>query len=420
MDILFSAHIKNTGQDNVVKAILELLSNQKNKPVVFLKEDKYPNTVPKEYQSIHELKQLPDNKYDLILAYNKVGLEQIKAFAGKSGTPVIYMVNASDIEKEYLDDTSKFSRIILLGPLQDFPQALLHKEVMVPLKLPVPICKANSFGFKDKKRPKILIDIEHRNIQYSPLYRIAPLLNTLPNFGIKILSSQALPKIFNSHIGILDRDKSDVEKLIDESDIVIGSGNGIRQAISLCKPCIVVGAGGYGGIITPEIFELQNKNGFQGRVGSYLNEHLPEKLILEDILDLLEWGNERVDRIVQANRQLLKRRNDLAQKQLNSLIEKVIKEHQLLNGQIEQVGLKLSGAFSIAPFSKEKFILTNIQTQQVHSQIEKEEAEIINLFKQGRTVKDARMKSGYEEEPEVFNGFVRELVNEKILLVHGN
>lgn len=203
MDILFSAHIKNTGQDNVVKAMLELLSNQKNKPVVFLKEDKYPNTVSKEYQSIHEPKQLPDNKYDLILAYNKVGLEQIKAFAGKSGTPVIYMVNASDIEKEYLDDTSKFSRIILLGPLQDFPQALLHKEVMVPLKLPVPICKTNSFGFKDKKRPKILIDIEHRNIQFSPLYRIALLLNTLPNFKIKILSSQALSKIFNSHIDIL-------------------------------------------------------------------------------------------------------------------------------------------------------------------------------------------------------------------------
>ena len=292
---------------------------------------------------------------------------------------------------------------------------------MVPIQLPVVFSKAKSFEIKDKKRPKILINIEHRNIQYSPLYRIAPLLNTLANFEIKILPGhKALPKIFNPHISILNKCKANVEKPVGESDVVIGSGNGIRQAISLCKPCIVVGERGYGGTITPESFELQNKNGFQGRVGGHLNEHLPGKLILEDVLDLLEWEQEKVNELVNGNWQLLKKENDRLQKQIGNLFENVVKGHQLLNGQIGKASLKLSGAFQVAPVSKEIFNLTDSLTRKVHSQIEKEEADIINLFKGGSTIKNAMMQSGYEEEPELFNDFVKELVNEKILLVDGS
>ena len=178
--------------------------------------------------------------------------------------------------------------------------------------------------------------------------------------------------------------------------------------------------GGIGGIITPENFGLQNKNGFQGRVGAHLNEHLPGKLILEDVLDLLEWEQEKLNELVNGNWQLLKKENDRLQKQIGNLFENVVKGHQLLNGQIGKASLKLSGAFQVAPVSKEIFNLTDSLTRKVHSQIEKEEADIINLFKGGSTIRNAMMQSGYEEEPELFNDFVKELVNEKILVVDGS
>ena len=421
MDILFSAHIKNREQAGISQAILEMLSSQQNKLVIFTGKNKYSKAIADKYESIRELTGLQRNPFDLILAYTPTGLQQLKPFARQSGIPIIHLINVQDIEQGYPNDLSPCSKIILLNAPNDYPGALFQKGLMVSVQLPLKLGDANCFEIKDRKTPRLLVCIENRNLEYTPLYRLVPLLNTLVNFKINILyGDKPLPHIFNSNINLLEKSKADVEKVFEESDIVIGSGNNARLAVSKCKPCIIAGEQGYGGIIDPESFELQHVNDFRGRLGGHLNEHLPEKLILEDILDLLEWDQEKVNEIVQANRQLLKKGNGRVQKQFSGLIEKVVKGHQLLNGQIACACLKLSGAFSIAPFSEGKYVLANAQTRQVHSHIEKEEAGIIRLFEAGSTVKEAMLKSGYEEEPGLFNRFVHELVNEKILVIDGN
>ncbi len=298
---------------------------------------------------------------------------------------------------------------------------LLQPDFIFPWRMSVAIPNIKKYRIDNPEKPKILVIVSHQNTLFSPLYQLVPWLNKLLNFDIKVVSdNKALAKMLNPNVKVIAKKGTEIDQLISATDMVVGNGDAAQMAIALGKPVIVAGERGYGGLINPETFLLQYHNHFQGRIGGELGEFIPEKLLMDDILDLLEWGSERVNKIVKANHQLLKKESAKQEKAFLDFLQLTVNTHGQLTNGLWAMELKLSSAWQLLPLTQEKFILKNKQTGHVHSYFEKEEAEIILLFNKGIALKKALKASGYEEEPDLFAEFVQDLTHEKILVAYGN
>ena len=417
MKILIASYIKNKEQANRCLALLDILGQDNNKVDLQLSAGKKILELFHNYKLITGDDLNSADKYDIILAYNKAGLNKAKKYAEKNQLPLIYLIGGNEITKEYPNDFRLISRILLLNDYDNSSKNILPNELTEILCLSINLKRKRNYKIQNRKKPVIFIDIESGK-DISPLYQIVPTINALINCEVNILlSSKIFPKIFNPNIKVMHRDDAVAQELTTKTDIIIGSGKTIENGIGSCKPCIIIGSRGYGGIVAETNFTIQYKTNFQGRIGGELGEYIPEKLLMDDVLNILERGDEKVNMDVQENCDLLKQEYANTIKQLDNLLKKEIKQYKILSSNLHAVKLKLSGGFRFVPFSKTHSMLTNVLTRQNHSTIEKEEYEIINLFRNGKKVEDAIKESGYEEQPELFTEFVEELIKEKILVV---
>ena len=65
---------------------------------------------------------------------------------------------------------------------------------------------------------------------------------------------------------------SETGKLIEEADLIIGSGITAYEGVARRKPVIVVGDYGLGGLVTPDTFRSQYNNRFKGRINGMKDE----------------------------------------------------------------------------------------------------------------------------------------------------
>lgn len=86
--------------------------------------------------------------------------------------------------------------------------------------------------------------------------RVSVLLNTIPEYHVKYISSEY-----------------DISNIIDESDLIIGSGIMAREGVLRRKPVIVVGDYGFGGLVTPDTLRIQYGNSFRGKINGLKDEY---------------------------------------------------------------------------------------------------------------------------------------------------
>jgi len=417
MKILIVSYIRNKEQVNKCLALLDILVSANNKVDLRLTGGKNILELFYSYKLISDDDLKSSNKYDIILAYNKAGLGKAKKYTDKNYLPLIYVISANEITREYPDDFRSISKILLLNDYGNAPQNILPRYLTELFYLPISLKSKREYKLQNKKKPVILIDIESGK-NSSSLYQIVPTLNMLTNFDINLLlSSKTFPKVFNSNIKVIYRNESIAHDMTIKADIVIGNGNSIKVGVGSCKPCIVIGLRGYGGIVSKINFNIQYKSNFQGRIGGELGEYVPVKVLMDEIYDIIEQGDEKTNTVIYENYELLKSKYADTVNKLHNLLKREIKNHKILSGNLNVARVILSKGFGFVPFSKNHFTIINILTRQKHSIIEKEEFEIINLFRKGNIVEDALIESGYEEQPELFIEFVKELVNEKILII---
>lgn len=75
----------------------------------------------------------------------------------------------------------------------------------------------------------------------------------------------------------------DMPAVINQANIVIGTGRGIREAMACAKPVIALDACGYDGPVTPETIMAQEYRNFSGRSGRELNK----ETFLRDLQDII-------------------------------------------------------------------------------------------------------------------------------------
>ena len=422
MNILFSLYLNNMESAKTYTMVLDLLINSGHKVVVLCKKNKYIGLTKKEYEIQDDINNLKLNDFDLILATTNSSTRQLKNITCQADIPLIGLIDSSDYTLKKITRHNNMDKIVLLNPPLDCPDILLQSVFTNQLWIPAisPSTSCNN-QLSDPKCPRIVVATEERTALLSTVFHLIPFLNKLLNFEITIVSEHKdLLQFMNSNIRISSNKKTDLKQIINKSDIVIASGGLAEQAVALGKPLIIAGERGYGGLLSEDIFEQQFQNQFQGRIGGTPGEFIPEKLLMENILDLLECGNDQINTITQANKQLLKKKVEEQKIVINKILQEVVRQHETIKHNITNAKLKLSDIWQIKLLSNEKFALLNIATEQIHCYFEIAEANIIELFREGCQVNEALNESGYSEEQELFVNFIRNLIDEKILVIDGN
>jgi hypothetical protein len=417
MKILFVVEIQNIQHKEQSELILDSLKSLSYSAEVWEIGDNY--FLKTDFFCFSNPESLNEKSYDLVVAFNKNALKNINEYVTRKKLPLIYLINADEINLQFPEDLRLISTVFLIDSFGKNADFLLPKSLVNPLQLIEELPEMTELVKPIIKKPKLLVYIEEKESRYPYVLQLIPVFNLWVKMQIIIMTNgDEFPRIYSSHITIQNIEKTKLADEISNSDIVLGNGNIIQKAIVLCKPCIIVGERGFGGIVTPDNFKTRIKNGFLGRIGGELNEYIPERVIWDSVLDILDWNEQQYKELLTANYNLLQNQKTENEMSFEQIIQKVSEKHRNIDKNSTIAKLTVSGIFGIAQATKEKYVLVNKSTRQIHANLEKEETDIIGLFKEPCTVGDALERSEYSSEPEEFNAFVSELVNEKILDIY--
>lgn len=158
-----------------------------------------------------------------------------------------------------------------------------------------------------------------------------------------------LSSVLNGNIKIIDN-KEDIPLLIQQCDVVAGTGYAALYAILSNKPCIVIGEKGYGGIISENNLKEQYHSFFQGRIGGRYLEMLPNNLIVEDLQIGVNNNGERIfDLLIQFANQL--------QKDLKQELKEIVRLKKMVNNQLMQVTFVFNSDFTVFKSSDKYWIM---------------------------------------------------------------
>lgn len=348
-------------------------------------------------------KDININKYDIVIAINSQGYNQIIRKINKSDVPLIYVISNNE-NSELLFNLELCDKILLINNTQDYLSKLLLPEIAIKIAYP--------FYYSE-------------NISYSPIQdfilvctdigtvlRTIPIYNKLHQYHFVILTDvpNKIKKLVNSNIQVYSFKNAD--KLIRSSKILIGSGHFILKGLHLGKTSLVLGENGFGGLVTSSNFENHFSNYFLGRVGAQFGEYIPENLVSHEIVRVMDFDNYLNDQVYEIQNKI--RGHFLyISRIVNDVIISSIRIHK---SNIWNLKLVKSQAFILMPLkTKQTYLVINERLNKIHSEIAEEEFQIISCFNDIRTPRDVFKLLFYDDEVD-FIIFIKQLIKSKIIV----
>ena len=402
--ILFSAFCNNISHINIVKGLADMIVSKGNQIDVMTNID-----LGVDLQSIHTINTedtVP--KYDLIFAFNLKGLNRIKKYQ-KKNIPIIYVLCSRDIEDEYLYESDKFDKILLINNDINFYPHLLPDEYTIPINIPSELVR--DISLKKDYSDNILVCLN-----YEILLKFISTLNRILKYNIKIITDKPnkIKKLVNVNIQVIEQVDTMLDEYIKNTSLVISNGDIILKSLQFSKPSIVIGQYGFGRLLTSSQFAQQYLSGFNGRIGANMNELLPLKLIEFEIhrtMDLIASSSCETEELID---------NFTNEFDLTSqIIEKLINEVCIQKSEYWNSYYKLGTVYFYIKKSENKYIVIDRRVNKVFSIINDDEYNIVKLFANSSTPKNIYNSLESIDEKE-FKKFIQQLILNKMIVYNGN
>lgn len=260
--LIVSDSLKMNFKESVLSNTLMYILNQRNIEYTFDKED---------------------NEFDGILLVNWDSLTVVKNIKQTKNIPVILICYKSDMAAFYTIDLEMINHVVIIRDTDidlQIPYPSITTEIPVPFVFS-PAAKQMT------KQYDICVCIGSKLFEPNVLFKMLRCLNQLSAYKILINTTIDLQNIVNSHI-IVNDNLSEINTRIQQCKLVIGSGYPIMYAIENDIPAIIVGERGYGGILAKEHLSLQYSAFFQGRIGGKYDSPIPEHLLYEDVISIMQ------------------------------------------------------------------------------------------------------------------------------------
>lgn len=194
------------------------------------------------------------------------------------------------------------------------------------------------------------------NVEENDLKLLAAVQDTNANLTILGDNYKSLLKVFPDTVRVALKRSWPSE--FKKAHLIVASGYDALCAMALCKPCIILGDCGLGGLVTPDNYNDLQDTYFSGRKGGYKGEFVPGELLKNEIRRALSHNYKDETSIIQRN--VIK---DYNIRNFNKIllkeVERIIVLSSIMKSKELRIQLKpfLSSKFKIQDVDGKKYIM---------------------------------------------------------------
>ena len=370
--ILFSIHCNTVAHKDIALALLHIVASKE------YKVDVMSNQKLKLEDNCKQIPFSTDNltdDYDAVFAYNRKGYNRIRKYSYKKNIPVFYIVGRRDSINEYVYDIANIRQYIVINDGGEFNSRLFPQEYT--LHIPYPFLPTKVTSSKSSESDKAIVVCTDDET----LFKIIPMLNQQHSLNFTIICgfSSAVKKVANSNIKVIvANDTALIDNLINQADLVIGSGLAILKGVYYQTPAIVVGEYGFGRLLTEENVEQHFNSFFRGRLGAQKNEIILNHLLSYEITTFFEQSSDTIE---QQNSKLFRMLPYNPSISILSLLDSLYKPKENVFTQ----KMRLTSLYSYIEMDENEYLVVDERMTTFCAIMEKEEYDWLMLFKQSST-----------------------------------
>lgn len=356
---------------------------------------------------------LQEKEWDLVILQDSIhNLWQKPAFRKLMKYPWLYISTRSDIEGYIAPFKNLFGVINMNGAY--LSAYGIPEEMQVRLDRPVDKV-ADYYLYEERPDPlRIVYCPTGRDIEENDLKLLYVLLQKSP-ISLTIVGERyhCIKKALPSFVHIVSR--RSLLTSFKKAHVVVASGYDAIQAMALCKPCVILGDYGLGGLVTPANYKNLHAISFKGRKGACLREMVPYNLLEIEIKKAIasdyQGAMQAIQQMVLASYQVA----DFA-KAFSDEVERILNLYNCIKNKKKRLCLKplLTSALKIEVLNDELYLRCGM------NRFGKVEDAMAGLLKQcdgTRSIYDLVRLNGYDrEDAAILGDNLYELWKEKLIL----
>lgn len=229
-----------------------------------------------------------DNQQWKLVVFQDADVWQERFFQKLKKIPWIFISTRTDI-RGYITPMPNLFGVVNMGganlSLWGIPE-----EMQLRLKQPVEKV-ADYYFFEEQPKACRIVYCPTGTSVHENDFKLLSFLQTT-NSVVTIVSDQyqAMANAYPGFIEVVPQ-KSWLSTF-KKAHLVVASGHNAIRAMALCKPCIIVGECGLGGMVTPINYEQLQSSSFSGRKGASPGEVVPSDLLEAEIRKVFGVNNK--------------------------------------------------------------------------------------------------------------------------------
>lgn len=199
-----------------------------------------------------------------------------------------------------------------------------------------------------------------------------------------------------------------------KAHLVVASGQDAVRALALCKPCVVMGDYGLGGLVTSENYVQLQSVCFKGRKGGSLGELVPTVLLESELRKVFAFDRQDISKNIQKQVLSTYGKKEFTQK-IRDEIKRITNLSVLFNKQQKRLLLKpcLSSLFELKTVEDKQYLMRGLNC---FGELDQEMIELLKQCDGTISVQDLAARNGYNrEDAKVLWSNLYELWKEKLI-----
>ena len=350
--------------------------------------------------------------YDLIIIQNSLSLIRYKKQLKRLGkSPALFIATTNRLDS-YIAPFKNLYGVLSMSDAA-LPAFGIPEEMMLHFNYPVKKMANYYFYEQQPKYCRIVYCPTGNTIQESDLKLLTFLQKTNALLTIVSDEYQCLKKALPPFVTIVPR--SSWLSIYKNAQLVVASGFNAVRAMALCKPCVILGDYGLGGIVTPANYDHLQSVSFRGRKGACFKEMVPLDLLEVEIRKYFASDIEETSLEIQKKVMTDYGKNNFDKKVLEET-EQIINQSVSIKSRSKRLLLKpcLSSLFAVEESNGKQYLMRG---QECFGEID---MEMVNLLKQcdgTLSVQGLAERNGYnKEEAGILWSNLYELWKEKLIL----
>lgn len=349
-----------------------------------------------------------DFEFNMIIAFDNNALNAVTNFT--CNIPIIYVFD--DIAKNLVWNCHRVIKNFVVGvPKYNLPSFLtLNKDYcLIPSLFNLKDIK-NITSSKSNFEEFCLLFCVNDKV----LISLVPEINKVTHYKTVVICGNfsLFRNLLNPSVHVIAENEVSVLEYISNSDVFVGEKSQAALAVYMCKPTLVVGQEGYGGVISLLNINIQTLNGFKGRIGGCLDEFIPVDLLFKDIDDCAQKMQSEMyhDRLLNVSNMLY----DINLNNINIISNYIVKYLSEDKRKRKNDLLIWNDNFFITAISGNRYLITDANIYKHVAVLSGDEYHYVKQFNQPQTLKQVLghtqiLPTGVVEE------LVNELLNEHII-----